>query len=128
MASLKLLLVDDAEDIRRMYQDFLESKGVRVVTAADGQAAIEAVGYESPDAIVLDLAMPKMDGWEVIRHLRKEPWSSRIPIVVLSGLDEKESALAAGANSYLAKPALPKDVLDEVRRLLSLRTEPSAAD
>jgi two-component system, cell cycle response regulator DivK len=124
VANLKLLLVDDAEDIRRMYQDFLESKGVRVVTAADGLAALDAVGYESPDAIVLDLAMPKMDGWEVIRHLKKEPWSRRIPILVLSGLDEKESALAAGANSYLSKPALPKAVLDEVRRLLSAPSDP----
>jgi CheY-like chemotaxis protein len=119
VARVTLLLVDDAEDVRRMYQDFLESTGIRVVTAADGDAALEAIGYESPDIIVLDLSMPKMNGWDVIRHLKQEPWTRRTPIIVLSGLDERDGAIAAGADSYLAKPSLPSAVLAEVRRLLN---------
>jgi CheY-like chemotaxis protein len=114
-----VLLVDDAEDVRRMYQDFLEDAGMRVVTAADGAAALEAIGYESPDVIVLDLSMPKMSGWDVIKHLRQEPWTRRVPILVLSGLDERDSALAAGATSYLGKPTLPSQLLAEVNRLLN---------
>jgi CheY-like chemotaxis protein len=116
---MTVLLVDDAEDVRRMYQDFLEDAGMRVVTAADGASALEAIGYESPDVIVLDLSMPRMSGWDVIKHLKQEPWTRRVPIVVLSGLDERDAALAAGANSYLPKPTLPSELLTEVRQVLS---------
>jgi CheY-like chemotaxis protein len=125
VAHQTVLLVDDAEDVRRMYQDFLEDSGMRVVTAADGASALEAIGYESPDMIVLDLSMPKMNGWEVIKHLRQEPWTRRVPILVLSGLDERDSALEAGATSYLAKPTLPSQLLAEVNRLLHRPSEPA---
>jgi CheY-like chemotaxis protein len=113
-----LLLVDDVEEVRRMYEEYFQSVGIRVVTAADGEAALEAVGYESPNIIVLDLSMPKMSGWDVVRHLKQEPWTRRTPIIVLSGLDERESAMAAGAESFMGKPCLPRELLAEVKRLL----------
>src|SRR5689334_23462690 len=125
VARQTVLLVDNAEDVRRMYQDFLEDSGLRVVTAADGASALDAIGYESPDAIVLDLSMPKMSGWDVIKHLRQEPWTRRVPILVLSGLDERDSAISAGATSYLSKPTLPSQLLAEVDRLLHKPGEPA---
>jgi CheY-like chemotaxis protein len=127
VAQLKLLLVDDAENVRRMYEEYLQGKGVRVVTATDGVAALDAIGYETPDVIVLDLDMPKMTGWDVIRHLKKEPWTRRIPIIVLSGLDERDSAMEAGADTFIAKPALPSALFDEVRRLTGRAGEPSTS-
>src|SRR5688572_24497257 len=68
---LTVLVIDDLEDAREMYKRFLEFRGVRVITAADGLAALVILEQHRPDAIVIDLAMPRLTGWEVIRAVRK---------------------------------------------------------
>jgi two-component system, cell cycle response regulator DivK len=119
-----VLFVDDMEGIRDLYARYLSFRGLRVTTAADGLGALMAAGEDRPDAIVIDLAMPGMDGHEAIQKLRVNPELSNIPIVVLSGQNARDSAIAAGANSYLEKPCAPEDLLREVMRLLPKR--PSA--
>jgi two-component system cell cycle response regulator DivK len=116
-----VLFVDDLDGVRDLYSRYLSFRGLRVTTAADGLGALMAVGDERPDAIVIDLAMPGMDGKEAIRKLRAKPGFGRLPIVVLSGQNAPEAALAAGADSYLEKPCAPEALLREVMRLLAQR-------
>lgn len=117
---LSVLVVDDVEDTRELYQRFFQFQGARVITAGDGVSAVQAAVVEHPDAIVLDLAMPGMTGWEVIERLKRNPSTRGIPIIVLSGQGARESALKAGADSYREKPCLPDELLAEVMRVLRL--------
>jgi two-component system cell cycle response regulator DivK len=117
-AALCVLIVDDVADTRELYERYFRFRGVRVVTAADGVAAAHAAVLERPDIIVLDLAMPRMTGWEVIETLRRQTATKGIPIVVLSGQRAEDSAYEAGADSYVEKPCVPEDLLREVLRVL----------
>jgi len=124
-ASFHALVIDDAEDARYIYQHYFEFCGLRVTTASDGAAALVAVARERPDVIVLDLAMPKITGWEVLERLRSEPGTRAIPVVVVSGQQERTSAIVAGADAYCEKPCLPDQVLSEARRVLRRAREKS---
>jgi CheY-like chemotaxis protein len=117
-ARLTVLFVDDVPDTRLMYQRFFEWQGARVLTASDGVGALQAVLYERPDVVVLDLAMPKITGWEVLQVLKKDPRTRRLPVLVLSGQNARDSAMEAGADSYCDKPCRPDLLLAEVIRLL----------
>jgi two-component system cell cycle response regulator DivK len=115
---MTVLVVDDVDDTREMYEYYLRFHGFRVVTAADGAAALHAVQFERPDAILLDLAMPKVTGWDVIRALKGNAITHRIPIIVVSGQLARESALSEGADSYLEKPCKPEVLMRELQRVL----------
>jgi two-component system, cell cycle response regulator DivK len=123
--SLTVLVVDDLEDAREMYRRFLEFRGLRVITAGDGVAALAALERHRPDAIVLDLAMPRLTGWEVIRAVRKDRAMRSLPILAVTGQGTRESALDAGADGFLSKPCLPEHLFAAVLQLLHDRaTEP----
>src|SRR3954453_11736263 len=83
-ASPLVLVVDDSPDARELYSEYLESCGFRVITADDGEEAVQAARPGCPAAIVMDLAMPNMDGCEAIRQLRADPLTADIPIVAVS--------------------------------------------
>jgi CheY-like chemotaxis protein len=117
VVNLSVLIVDDMSETRELFCLYFEMQGVRVRLAADGVAALRAILAERPDVIVLDLAMPRMTGWEFIRLMRQDERLGSIPVVTLSGQSARESALQAGANAYLEKPCLPADVLAEVLRV-----------
>jgi CheY-like chemotaxis protein len=117
-SAFAVLIVDDVEDTRELYERYFQFRGARVRTAVDGITALQAVAAERPDVIILDLAMPRMTGWEVIRELKADADTRAITIVVLSGQDARDSALEAGADSYLEKPCLPEELLAEVLRVL----------
>ncbi|HEY6213072.1 MAG TPA: response regulator [Vicinamibacterales bacterium] len=104
-------MVDDDPDARRMYAEFLRTRGWTVFTASDGRTGIDKACDLTPDLVVLDLAMPRVDGWTVLKQLRESSWTARIPIVVMTAMqDARDQALRAGADAYLSKPCLP-DVL-----------------
>ena len=124
--TLSVLIVDDMSETRELFCLYFEMQGVRVRLATDGIAALRAILSERPDVIVLDLAMPRMTGWEFIRLLRQDEQFNGIPVVTLSGQAARESALQAGANAYLEKPCLPADVLAEVRRVAAQVKPPTA--
>jgi two-component system, cell cycle response regulator DivK len=126
--SALVLLVDDSPDARAMYGEYLRFAGFRVVTASNGEEGLSAAHTEWPAVIVMDLAMPQMDGWEAIRRLRADPLTSEIPIVALSAYafgDAPQRAREAGADLCLSKPCLPPQVARVVRAMLGSSRESS---
>jgi two-component system response regulator MprA len=128
MAEAALLLVDDDAPIRRMLERTLTAEGYDVVAAADGGSALAAVERNVPDAIVLDVTMPGMDGLAVTRRLRAK--GLRVPILLLTARDavhERVAGLDAGADDYLVKPFDVDELRARVRALLR-RNAPVATE
>lgn len=124
----RILVVDDEPAILRVLTSALTARGYRVSQAVDGQSAIDMVTADPPDAIVLDLRLPDMDGVEVCRRVRT--WSD-VPIIVLSadGLAERKvEALDEGANDYMTKPYSTPELLARLRAVLRSTTNRAAVD
>jgi DNA-binding response OmpR family regulator len=121
--SLYVLVIEDDLDARQIYSEYLRAKGWTVFTAADGRSGLNKTMELTPDAVVLDLAMPKVDGWTVLKQLRESSMTAQIPIVIISAMtDARDAALQAGCDAYLAKPC-PPDVLHlQLRALLRMRS------
>jgi CheY-like chemotaxis protein len=115
-----VLVVDDNEHNREYARQVLASCW-RVRTAADGEAALAAVAVASPDLVLLDLSMPRMDGWEVLRRLRQADATRAIPVVGCTAhamAGDRERVLAAGFDSYLAKPYRADELVSCVEAFL----------
>jgi CheY-like chemotaxis protein len=122
---ITVMIVDDVQDIRELYERFFEYEGARVITAADGVSALQVVLFHRPDVIILDIAMPRFTGIDVIRSLKGDPRTREIPVVVVSGHhDIRKAALEAGADAYVRKPVLPDQLMEQVKR--TLRGVPSS--
>jgi two-component system cell cycle response regulator DivK len=118
-ASISVLVVDDDRDARTMYRMYLVHAGCKVRTARDGVAALEKVKRRAPDVIVMDLAMPRLDGWTASTWLKASPATAHIPIIALSAAPTAcEDARACGCDGFLAKPCLPDLLWWEIRALL----------
>jgi CheY-like chemotaxis protein len=106
--NVKILLVEDSKPIRRENESALSKAGYEVVCAEDGETALSLVKDQHFDLILLDMILPRMSGPEVLKHLKNEPATAEIPVVVLSGLSEKnrEKLMEEGAEEYLEKNAL----------------------
>lgn len=116
-----VLVVDDVPDTRDMYAEYLDHAGMRAETAENGRQAVRRALRAHPDAIVMDLAMPVMDGWEATRILHADPRTKDIPIVVLTGNaqpDQKKRAEECGAMLVLTKPCLPSDLCQVLRGVI----------
>jgi DNA-binding response OmpR family regulator len=123
-SSLTALIVDDDIDARRIYSDFLRMKGWVTFTANDGRSGIDKATELMPDAIVLDLAMPRVDGWTVLKHLRQSSWTERILIVVVSALTTvRDDAFHCGCDAFLTKPCPPEVVWLQLRALTRFHAE-----
>lgn len=119
-----VIVIEDDIDARRIYSDYLRSKGWTVFTAADGRSGLDKTTDLTPDALVLDLAMPIVDGWTVLKHVRESSLTAHIPVVVVSALsDVRDAAFAAGCDAYLMKPCGPDVVYRQLRALMRLRGE-----
>lgn len=121
---LFVVVVDDYTDNREMYAEYLRYAGCTVVTAVNGDEALAKIMARPPDAIVLDLSLPKLDGWAVATTLKSDSRTRAIPIVAVTGhtLKGAESeARAAGVDAYLIKPCLPEDVLATIRQVIAQR-------
>ena len=117
-----VIVIEDDFDARRIYSDFLRSKGWNVFTAADGRAGLNKTIELTPDAIVLDLAMPKVDGWTVLKQIRESSTTAHPPVVVVSAVvDARDQAFAAGCDAYLTKPCPADVVYLQLRALLRLK-------
>ena len=119
----KVLIVDDGITMRMYYRDVLEKAGFTVEEAANGVEGLEKMLAGPFDLIVVDINMPKMNGYEFVSHLRKDPASQSIPVMTVSTEDQerdKVKAYEAGANFYMVKPIRP-DELEQVARLFTGR-------
>lgn len=124
MKSRKVLIVDDFEDNRAMYAEFLRYSGLEVIEAKDGAEAVELTRTEMPDLVVMDLSLPVIDGWEATRRIKHDPRTRDIPIVALTGHaleGHSQGAREAGCEGFLAKPCLPEKLLETVNGILAKR-------
>ena len=115
-----VLVVDDYKDTRELYAEYIRMSGIAVETAADGFEGIEKAILLRPDAIVMDLSMPHLDGFETVRVLRGHERTKQIPVLALTGtmLDSEGRAHEEGFSAFLRKPCLPQYLLHELRRFL----------
>lgn len=117
----KVLLVDDEPNILLSLEFLIQRAGYQVETAADGEAALQCVAAAPPDLVLLDVNMPKRDGFDVCQTLRANPdWAAvRIIMLTAKGRDvEREKGIALGADDYITKPFATQDVVDKVRAIL----------
>lgn len=118
-----VLVVEDYQDAREMYAAYLQFSGYRVAEATDGIEAIEKALELMPDIILMDLALPKMDGWEATRRLKSDERTKHIPVVALTGHalpGHSEGARQAGCDSFVTKPCLPDALVAEIKRMLAM--------
>lgn len=119
-----VLIVDDVDHGREICSEYLQFRGFRVATAADGQEALDKAFELLPDVILMDLSLPKIDGWEATRRLKNDDRTRAIPVVALTAhalASAHDKAMEAGCDSVVTKPCLPKDLEAEVRRQLEGR-------
>ena len=117
---MKILIVDDEVDILELLEYNLAKEGYQVITAMDGEAAIEKASKENPDMILLDIMMPKLDGIETCRRIRGIPGLSSISVIFLTARSEEYSEIAgfeAGADDYISKPIKPRILLSRIKAI-----------
>ncbi len=117
-----LLVVDDQASVRQLLQEYLTEQGFRVITAADGQAALYTARHETPDLILLDIMMPKMDGYQFLRQYRQE---RQTPVIIITAREDETDAvlgLDLGADDYVIKPFRMRELLARIRAVFR-RTE-----
>jgi two-component system alkaline phosphatase synthesis response regulator PhoP/two-component system response regulator VicR len=118
----KILAVDDERHIVRLIQVNLERAGYQVVTAFDGPEALKKVESEKPDLVVLDVMMPKMDGFEVLKRLQANPETREVPVIMLTAKAQDADVFrgwASGVSAYLTKPFNPLELITFVKRIFS---------
>ncbi|HEY2433730.1 MAG TPA: response regulator [Vicinamibacterales bacterium] len=123
-----VLVVEDYQDAREMYAAYLQFSGFEVAEASNGIEAVEKTTALLPDIVLMDLALPRMDGWEATRRLKADPRTRHIPVVALTGHalpGHSDGAREAGCDAFVTKPCLPDALVAEIRRLLD---EPRAND
>jgi len=121
MKPLKVLVVEDNITISSLLADIFKREGWQVFTAMDGPAGVETAQRELPDAIVLDVMIPRMDGFEVCRTLHSDAKTSHIKIIMLTALNRKidiEAAKAAGASDYVIKPFDTRKLIKKIQQLV----------
>ena len=116
-----VLLVEDFEDARELYRDYLEFSGFSVQTASNGREAIEQAIALQPDVILMDASMPVLDGWQATRELKTNPTTQHIPVLAVTAHafdDARQQAKAVGCDGFVTKPCLPDDLVSRVRATL----------
>lgn len=123
----KVLVVDDNPDTRQIMVDVLHMNGFAAESARDGAEGLQKARAERPDAIILDLVMPAMDGFEVLQRLKEGFETSSVPVVIVTAKDDEASYAKGqelGAKDFLTKPIEPEQVIRKIRRLLGLSLPP----
>jgi len=119
-----ILVADDEEDVRELVTYRLTRSGYRVIGAGDGQEALELAAERTPDLMVLDVMMPKLDGYELTRRVRAETSLRSIPVILLTARSQEtdvDRGFEVGADDYLKKPFNPDELVARVRAVLGRR-------
>ncbi len=117
---VRILLVDDEPSIVKMVGKRLEVEGFEVLVAMDGQEAVKKVQTEAPDLVILDLMLPKLNGYEVCMMLKEDTRYQKIPVVMFTAKAQEQDeklGLACGADAYIRKPFKAQELLDQIRAL-----------
>ncbi|MBW4536603.1 MAG: response regulator transcription factor [Pleurocapsa minor HA4230-MV1] len=117
----KLLLIDDDPNLILLVKDYLEFRGYNVDTAENGREALELLDNLVPDMIICDVMMPEMDGYTLVKHIRQEPVTNRIPVLFLSAKGQSQDrvkGLNEGADVYMSKPFEPEELVAQVESSL----------
>ena len=118
----KILVVDDEDDILHFLEMVLREKGYQVTTASGGHEALTRAQIDKPDLVLLDIMMPQMDGWEVLKLLRVDEETRRIPVAMLSARTEAKDrvqGLQEGAIDYICKPFALQELLGKIETIFS---------
>jgi len=125
----KILVADDDFDNRTIVQEALEAAGYQVLLATNGEEALEQVHSKKPAVLLLDLSMPKLNGWEVAKRIRQEPALSGTAIIAFTAhalVGDELKAKASGCDDYISKPCLPKEVVAKIAFWVGLRAKTAA--
>src|SRR5689334_16250758 len=125
----RILIIEDETTMRTALKDIIEAEGYRAFTAADGESGLKRAMEEKPDLILLDIMMPKLDGYEVCAELRR--LANPVPILMLTAkgqVEDRVTGLDAGADDYLVKPFSTEELLARVRALLRRTRRQTKAD
>jgi CheY-like chemotaxis protein len=118
----RILVVDDEPDIVRVVVKIMEARGHTVATAKDGVEAIDRVKADPPDVVILDLNLPKIDGYEVCKRIKGDPATQHVPVVMMTAayvsVEDAQTGSQAGADEYVVKPFLREVLVHNVERLL----------
>ena len=123
-----ILIVDDQASVRQLLQDYLSEQGFRTVTANDGQAALHIARHENPDLVLLDIMMPRMDGYQFLRSFRAE---KETPVIIITAREEETDAvlgLDLGADDYVIKPFRMRELTARIRAALRRMDEAPGRD
>lgn len=118
----RVLIIEDDPLIARIVEIKLENRGYQVMLASDGQEGLDAVRQHKPDVVLLDVMMPVMDGYQVLRILRGEAEFATLPVIMLTAKGQERdimSGLKEGATDYIVKPFSPSEVVERVEKVLS---------
>ncbi|MFA4834336.1 MAG: response regulator [Patescibacteria group bacterium] len=122
-SKIKILLVEDDPFLLSMYNTKFELENFKVVAAEDGEKGLKLALKELPDVILLDIMLPRMDGFEVLKALKADKKTSGIPVILLTNLSQKEKVkegLSLGANDYLIKAHfMPSEVVEKIKKLIN---------
>ncbi len=118
----KLLIIDDMATDRMVLRSFLSSRNYEIVEATDGEMGISLCQSERPDLILLDIVMPKLDGFQVCRRIKRDPASAHVPVILISskaGDTDKFWGMKQGASEYLTKPCTQEGLLAAIDKVLA---------
>lgn len=132
MVAERILCVDDEPEMVELLRLILGSRGYEIIGVRSGQEALETLERESVDLILLDLMMPGMDGWEVVRRLRANEATASIPVIVVTAKSQQVDRVLGlrivKVDDYIAKPFTPRELLDAVQRVLHKRGAATESD
>jgi len=114
----KVLVIDDEPGIIEIVETNLEGDGFEVISASNGKEGLEKIKQEAPELVVLDVMMPEMDGWEVLRNLERDPDTAGLPVIMLTAKAADEDyiyGLEEGAVEYITKPFLPQELVNRIK-------------
>ncbi len=126
-----VMVVDDSITMRKVTSRVLESHSLEVITAQDGIDAIEQLHDRVPDLMLLDIEMPRMDGYQLLEHIRADARLRHVPIVMITsraGQKHRKKARTAGANGYLTKPYQEAELVEQVSEMLKIELVPRRSD
>ncbi len=121
----KILFIEDESALQKTFGEFLNQEGYEVISALDGEMGLELAQTKEPDLILLDLVLPKINGFDVLKKIKEDPEIKDIPVIVLTnleGIGDVEKAIELGAKTYLVKAQHgPEEVLEKIKKVLENR-------